>query len=263
METLRKYSTIAFVSLSNAVAYRVSVYARFCFYTLMIYVFMSLWRTIYTDGSIAGYTFTQMVWYLIMTEFVTFASGTSIVVTISDEVKTGSLAYHLSRPTHYVFYHLASTVGQVLVNAFGFGVLAVVLGFVFVGPLTTFAWAGLVPLLLSVSMGLLLHFFILILIGLSAFVLEDNYGLYLIYQKSTFMLGMLLPIEFLPPWLQAIARRLPFPYVCWAPAKIFVDYSPTVGLELLSHQSLWLCATVVLTLLAYRLCVRRLQINGG
>lgn len=263
MKGLRKYVVITRVSLSNAVTYRASILSRFCFYTLFIYVFMSLWRAIYQEGSVHGYTYTQMVWYLIMTEFVGFACGTSIFTTMNEEVKSGAIAYQLGRPTHYVLYQFANSMGQVLLNFVSFAVLAVILGYIFVGPLTTFRWAGLPPLLLSVAISIVLNYFVHMLIGLSAFVLEDNFALYLIYQKATFMLGMLLPVEFLPSWLQPIVKNLPFSYVHWAPAKIFVEYSPQLCLELIPRQTAWALGAVALTLLWYRLCIRRLQVNGG
>lgn len=263
MKKLRKYAVITRVSLSNAIAYRAATLSRFCFYTLFIYVFMSLWRAIYQEGNVHGYSYTQMVWYLIMTEFVAFACGTGIFGAMNDEIKSGSIAYQLGRPTHYVLYQFANAMGQVLVNILSFGVLAAALGFLFVGPLSTFTWAGVPPLILSVFLSILLHYFLLMLIGLSAFVLEDNFALFLIYQKVTFMLGMFLPVEFLPAWLQAVAKNLPFSYIHWAPAKIFVNYTPEVCLEIIPRQAAWVLSAIGLTLFCYRLCARRLQVNGG
>ena len=263
MKRLRKYAVIAKVSFSNAIAYRASTLSRFCFYTLFIYVFMSLWRAIYQEGSVHGYDYVQIVWYLIMTEFVGFACGTSIYSSMNEEVKSGSIAYQLGRPTHYVFYQFANSMGQILLNFISFGVLAAVLGLIFVGPLPSFRLIGLPPLLLSILLSILLDYFFLMLIGLSAFVMEDNFALYLIYQKICFMLGLFLPVEFLPGWLQPVAKSMPFSYVYWAPAKIFVSYSPEVCLELLPRQAAWTAAAIVLTLICYRLSIRRIQVNGG
>jgi len=259
----RKYLVISKVSLSNAIAYRAPTIARFCFYTLFIYVFMSLWRAIYREGSVHGYSYVQIVWYLIMTEFITFSCSSGIYSTMNDDVKSGSIAYLLGRPAHYVFYQFANSIGQILLNFFSFGILAVTLGFLFVGPLTTFRLAGILPLLLSVSVSIVLNYFFLMLIGLSSFVIEDNFALYLIYQKLCFMLGMFLPVEFLPSWLQPVAKNMPFSYIYWAPAKIFVSYSPEPFWELFPRQAAWALLAIVLVLLSYRLCVRRLQINGG
>ena len=263
MKKLRKYLIITRVSFSNALTYRASLFMRFCFYTLFIYVFMGLWRAIYQEGSVNGYSYVQMVWYLIMTEFIGYGCGTDIFRSMNDDVKSGSIAYQLGRPTHYVFYQFANSMGQVLLNFISFGFLAVTLGYVFVGPLITFRLAGLPFLLISIALSILLNYSFLMLIGLSSFFMEDNTALYFIYQKINFMLGMFLPVEFLPAWLQPIAKSLPFSYVYWAPAKIFVGCTPILARELITHQAAWTAAIVLLTLLCYRFSVSRLQVNGG
>jgi len=263
MKKLRKYAIVIKVSLSNAIAYRAATIARFCFYTLFVYVFMCLWRAIYQEGSVRGYGYAQIVWYLIMTEFVGYACATNVYNDMNADVKSGAIAYQLGRPAHYVFYHLANSIGQVLLNFVSFGVLAVLLGLAFVGPLPAFRHAALPPLALSLTLSILLNYFILMLIGLSAFVMEDNYALYLVYQKLTFMLGMFLPVEFLPSWLQPVAKNLPFSYVHWAPARILVNYSPEICMELIPRQAAWIAAAIALTLFCYRLCVHRLELNGG
>ena len=263
MKRFRKYLVITRVSTSNAIAYRATLVSRFCFYTLFIYVFMSLWRAIYKESSFHGYSYAQIVWYLIMTEYVTFSCGSDIYRNMNEDVKSGSIAYLIGRPTHYIFYQFANSLGQILLNIFSFGVLAVILGLVFVGPLPGFTVAGLPPLLLSIVLSILLNYFFLMLIGLSAFVMEDNFAIFLIYQKICFMLGLFLPVEFLPEWLQSIAKALPFSYTCWAPATIFVAYSPQLCYELIPRQAAWMLVSVALTLGCYRLSVRRLQVNGG
>jgi len=263
MMIIRKYATIARVSLGNTVAYRANLISRFCFYTLFIYVFMSLWRAIYQEGSVHGYSYVQIVWYLIMTEYVGFSCGNDVYGRMNDDVKSGGIAYLLGRPTHYVLYQFANSIGQIVLNLIAFGALAGILGLVFVGPLYTFTLTGVPALLLSISLSIILNYFFLMLIGLSAFVFEDNFALYLIYQKLCFMLGMFLPVEFLPEWLQSVAKNLPFSYIYWAPARIFVDYSPSLCAELLPRQAAWALGAAALTFFCYHISVKRLQINGG
>lgn len=263
MKTLRKYAVIARISLQNAIHYRVTTISAFLFYTLFIYVFTMLWKAIYQEGSVHGYSYQQIVWYLIMTEFVGFACGTGIFRTMNEDIKSGSIAYLLGRPTHYVFYQLANSSGQVLINAVSFGFLAALLGLVFVGPLPGFHPASLPPVCLSVVLAVMINFFFMMLIGLSSFIMEENFALFLIYQKLNFMLGMFLPVEFLPGWLQPVAKSLPFSYMYWAPGKLFVNYSPALFWQLVPRQVAWAAVLIVLTLLVYRASVRRLQVNGG
>lgn len=263
MKKLRKYAVIIKVSLANAVAYRASLIARFGFYTLFIYVFVMLWRSIYKEGSVHGYNYAQMVWYLILTEYVGACCNSGVFAAMNEDVKSGSIAYLLGRPTHYIFYQFANSLGQVLVNLVSFGLLATCLGLLFVGPLPGFQPASLPPVALSVALAIVLNFFFMMLIGLSAFVMEDNGAFFLIYQKINFMLGMFLPVEFLPAWLQPIAKNLPFSYVFWAPSKLFVDYSPELFWTLVPRQAMWAAVFIALVLISYRSSVHRLQVNGG
>lgn len=101
------------------------------------------------------------------------------------------------------------------------------------------------------------------LIGLTAFFMEDNFAMYLVFSKLTFMFGTFLPLEFLPPWLAKIAKALPFSYISWAPAKLFVSFSPALFIELIPLQAMWCCVMIALTLFCYNIGVRRLSINGG
>ena len=263
MKSINKCFVIARVSLSNALTYRATLFSRFFFYALYIYVFMNLWRAIYQEGSVHGYSFVQIVWYLIMTELIAFSSGADVYRRMNDDVKSGAIVYQIGRPIHYVFYQLANSIGQISLNIMCFGVLATILGLIFVGPLYTFVVAAIPALILSVAVGMLLNYFFLMLIGLSAFIIEDNFALYLIYSKLTFMLGMFLPVEFLPQWLQPIAKSLPFSYVFWAPARMFVDYSPELFLQLFPRQVMWTMLVATLVLFFYRLCARRVSVNGG
>ncbi len=263
MKRLRKYWVITRINLQGALQYRAAVFSKFAFYTLFIYVFMRLWTAIYQEGSVHGYTLGQIVWYLIMTELVAFGCNTNILATMNEEVKDGSIAYRIGRPTHYVLYQFSGAIGQMAMNLALFTPLALALGLVFVGPMPGFSPIAVPPVLLSLLLGVSINFFFHMLIGLSAFVLEDNFALYLIYQKLTFMLGTFLPVEFLPGWLQTVAKNLPFSYSTWAPARLFVNFSWPLFFELVPRQMMWLAAVVLATLAAYRGAVRRLSVNGG
>ena len=263
MKGLRKYGVIARVHVQNAFNYRARVVSGLLFYTLFIFVFFSLWGAIYKEGSVHGYTHGQVVWYLIVTELVVFGCRIPIVGEINEDIKTGNMAYLLNRPAHYIAYQAAAAVGHVAVNLLFTGTLAVALGMVFVGPVPNFQWAALPLMLFSVVLGITLQFFALMAVGLTAFRLEDNSAVYLIYQKLVFMLGMFLPVEFLPGWLQGIARVLPFSYVAWGPARLFVDFSWGLFLQVVPMQVLWISVMLGVSLLMYRGGMRNLQANGG
>jgi ABC-2 type transport system permease protein len=263
MSALRKYAAISRINMQNAFTYRGNVAGSLILYTMFIYVFYSLWKAIFSSGEVLSYTHTQVVWYLIVTELILLGARFNIVGQVNEDVKTGALAYTLGRPLHYVAYLAASTLGGVLVNLMFFGGLALVLGMVFAGPIAGFAWWALPLMLLSGLLGVALQFSFHMAIGLTAFHLEDNTGIFLIFQKFVFMLGALLPVEILPKWLQGIARLLPFSYVAWAPARLTVAFSWQQFAQVVPLQAMWVALAMGLTLVLYRSGTRSLQANGG
>lgn len=261
---LRTYLTAVRVSLSGAIQYRANVFSGFLFYTMFIYVFFCLWTAIYAGGNVEGFSFTQMIWYLCVTELVSYgARGANVCREITQEVKSGSIAYQLLRPYQYIGYMLATTMGGALFHLCCFGALAAALGFLFVGPIPGFAVWSLPFSILSIALGVLIDFFLNMAIGLSAFTMEENSGIRLIYQKCVFMLGTFIPVEFLPEWLQGIVKQLPFSYISWAPAKLTVAFSWDNFLYLVPRQLFWLAFGAALAALMYRRGLKGLQSHGG
>ncbi len=130
--------------------------------------------------------------------------------------------------------------------------------------LPTAQWWQLPLVLLVGLIALLLDFFMASAIGLLAFITEDTFSFRLIYQKIIFILGgLLIPIDFLPDWLQSIARVLPFGLVTYAPAKLFVAFSWEQFLQVIALQFIWMIILGVLLFRQYRWATRRLEVNGG
>lgn len=251
------------ISLQNAFVYRSNVLGGLLFYTLFIFVFFNLWRAIYLGGRVAGYSLTQMVWYLCMTELIVFGSRSSVFSQMNEDVKSGSIAYQLNRPYHYVIYQFFNALGGMVFNLFIYGLLAIVLGLMMVGPIPGFRFITLPLVLLSGVLGMMINFFLLMTLGLTAFRMEENLAFYLIYQKLVFMLGMFVPVEFLPDWLQGLARWLPFSYVAWAPARLMVAFTWDLFWEVLPVQLLWAVLSMTLAVGMYRYGISGVQANGG
>jgi ABC-2 type transport system permease protein len=102
------------------------------------------------------------------------------------------------------------------------------------------------------------------MIGLLAFITEDVAPFEWIYQKLIFILGgLLIPIDFYPEWLQALAKALPFSYMMYGPARLFVSPDMVDFLNLIGSQFLWILLLGGVLTLFFRLGTRRLAINGG
>ena len=86
----------------------------------------------------------------------------------------------------------------------------------------------------------------------------------LLHQPRLLVLGgLLIPLDFFPEWLQTIALNLPFAWIIFGPARLFVDPSLARLGAVLTQQGIWLAVVGGAVWLFYRWAVARLVINGG
>ena len=259
-----KYWAIFRTQLLNSLAYPADLLGRSLIIVVFMWVFMNLWRVTYGatgTRSIAGLTLADTMWYLMMAEAV-MLSKRDLSNTISEQVKDGSVAYLLNKPFNFIIYHFAAGLGD-SVLAFGSNLIigsAVV--WLMVGPPPGIA--GWLLAAVAVVIAWLLDFCFSALIGLSAFVVEDSNAFRFIYQKFLLVLGgLLIPLDFFPEWLQTIAFNLPFAWIIFGPARLFVDPSLARLGAVLTQQGIWLAVVGGAVWLFYRWAVARLVINGG
>ena len=67
---MRKYIFIFKSELMSNMAYIANILVGFIGYFLILFIFLNLWKYIYSDPSelINGYNISQMIWYVIVTE---------------------------------------------------------------------------------------------------------------------------------------------------------------------------------------------------
>ena len=262
---MRRYGYVLLTSARQQWVYRSELVARIIQMVLFMGVFMALWTAAYGVSGredLQGYTLIEMVWYLAMTETITL-SCSRVFVEISEAVKAGDLAYTLARPLSYPFYQLANSLGnsapRFLLNLLTAAVV-VTLGIRQVAG----SPAGLVAFLGMATLALLLDSLIAVLIGLSAFWIEEVMPAFWIYQKLLFTVGgMFLPLEMFPQWLRRIAGWLPFQFITYAPARAFVAFEPRFVLRSMAGQVMYAVVLVVLIKVVWQRAQRRLVVHGG
>lgn len=260
-----KYVAIFRTGLMTQLAYPADLWLRTIFVVVIMFIFSSLWRTTYGEtgsATLGGLSFTQMLWYLAITESV-LLSRPRDSVQIDVDVRSGTLAYQLARPYNYVLYRFAQISGERLPR---FGATVVVAGAtaaLFSGGLALTP-AGLTLGLPVLLLALSLDFLMVLTVSLLALWLEDTTPFIFIYDRFLMILGgMLLPLELFPDALERILRLLPFAAVVYAPARLFVDPSLSDAVRLVGIQSVWLAVFAVAGSLLFAAVSRRLQSNGG
>ncbi len=259
-----KYVSVGRVTLNNQLVYFTDFLVRSIFLLIILYIFIQLWSATF-DGEglpqIAGYSFEQIIWYLIFAESITMACP-SMSAKIEEEVKSGDVAYKLIRPVSYIGFHFVSYLGEVVFRLMINLLIGGFLGFLVLGwPEFGLGWLGF----FIVAVGALsINFILNMMVALCSFWVEETRGLEFVYHKFLFTIGgMLMPLEVFPHWLQQICSWLPFQAILYFPAKTAVKFDGEMMLAMLGIQFIWIMILGGCLMLMFRKGVKKLNVNGG
>ncbi len=262
---LGKYAAVFKIALQSKLAYIYDFLFRQLFLVIVMYVFAQLWRTTYGwEGSshIAGFTMGQMLWYLALTESMTMAMP-RLGAAVGDEVKSGSLAYSLTKPYNYTVFHYWDYLGNAAPQ-FVFNLLiAGAVTWYFVGPpMVSVNCAALG--FISIFFGFSIDFVIQFGLGLLAFWTEDTRAFIFLYSRLLMILGgMMIPLDVFPEAVRRVARILPTSFIIYGPVRIMVLFSFADWTLLVMKQGIWLLALSLAVKRVYGMGVRIVSAHGG
>lgn len=262
---MNKYLSISLIAVRSNLAYVSEVASRLLFLAVILYIFLRLWQVTFAETNstvLGGFTLTQMLWYLTIAEAI-MLSAPRLSHQIDEDVRSGALAVKLTKPVSYPLYWISASIGERFVRFLLNVAVGSLIAYVLVGAIELNLWT-LPFLLVAVFMAFLLDALGHLMVGLSAFWLEDTSGIALIYSRLTMILGgMLLPLSLFPDWLQPILKLLPFSGMVGGPADQFVHASPESFVLLFARQSLGVLVFALCVAGIYRLALQRVSANGG
>jgi len=260
---MKKYFEIGKINFLNNIIYFGEFFFKAIFILIILFVFTHLWIAVYGNRpSIDGFTIAMMVWYLLFTESI-ITSTSSLVKDVNREIQGGEIAYQLNKPYSYIGYHLAKSISYRIISFSTIFALGCLLVYYLVGGFS-FSFSTVPLIIVVVLLAMILDFFMMMCIALLAFWFEDTNSFSWIYGKILFTIGgMLLPLEFFPGWLSKISQILPFSYVAYHPASLFVKFNLENFISVAGVQILYIVLFSIIAAIIYRIGVRRLNINGG
>ncbi len=257
---MRKYFAIFKYSVKMKVNFIIDYFISLVSFAIHVFVFSQLWDYLLRNKvDIAGYTKPQLIWYIVIGEFILISSHRAYKE-IAEQVKSGQIANMLIRPVDYVRYVFADNLAiiiKVIINAS----FAVVSGLFFAGPLDISA-LGIILMIISVIISLLMEIFIQLIIGLLAFYTEENDSFWLVFQKLMLLL-VFTPLEFYPVIIQKIFMLIPTSYITYAPARLLVKFETVESVKLLIYQIIAFLVLVGFTRILYKKGVEKINVNGG
>ena len=263
---MRKYLFIYKTEFINSLQYIKNLIFGSLSLILIIYVFLNLWRFLYSDPEslINGYSYTQMIWYILFTETLwSCIKGRIIVKDISNDVKSGNIAYQINKPYNYISFIFSKVFADFSFKLILLLPAALVLGRLLIGSIPNFNPIYCLIAILTGILGIIVNMLISICFGLFSFFIEDARPLYWIYSKLILVVGTLFPIEFMPKAIQPILEYSPIFALNYGPAKLFVDFNSNFLIKLLILQFIYIIIFYIITLIIYKKGVKNINVNGG
>ncbi|MFB9661519.1 ABC transporter permease [Glycomyces mayteni] len=227
-------------------------------------VSMAMWRELLSGGALSGYDWDAMRAYII----IGFITATMVFGAadwhIADRILDGHVAIDLTKPVDFQRARAAEYVGSMCstIPTVALGVLGAWLLFDPPGPVSATAGA-----LTAVSLVLVfpLAFGITYLTVLVCFWTKRYLGvMWLREALLSFFSGMMVPLAFMPSWLQAVAWALPFPHFTTTPSAIYLGHVDTAGaLGLLAAEAAWAAGLWFGARLIFNQAVKKVTVHGG
>lgn len=246
-------------------AYRTSMLLQLVVLALEVALYSVVWRAIYTGhrDPVAGADVQTAVGYVVLGLTIAGVLHTSPFWSIESRVREGLIGIDLLRPIGLLIQNLAVQAGYVIAA----------LPMVAVGLATGLLVGGLVPpagvgAALGFAASLVLAFAVsqltTLLMSLSSFWTFEVGGLTMaFYVVRTFLSGAVLPLWFMPHWLQVVAGVLPFQAAGYTPLAIYFGRPPGGLAVALAVQALWIVVLGALCVLLWRRAGRRVVVQGG
>ena len=265
------------IILRTCVEERLVYRGDFAFATLVrflpIVTQIFLWGAIFavgTDqerGELNGYTYANMVaYYLLAMVARAFSSMPGLASGIARDVRDGTVKKYLTQPIDmlgYLFWHrVAHKLVYYIVATGPFILVFFLCRDYFAGwpdGWTIAAWV------LSLGLAFLVGFLIESLIGMISFWFLEVSSLIFIYMMFNYFLsGHMIPLDWLPSWLNGPVQFLPFKYLAYFPAAIMLDrYTHTELVTELAIELAWIAVLLLLNRIAFARGVRRYGAFGG
>jgi ABC-2 type transport system permease protein len=270
LSATRKYTNILRASLKERMAYRGDFLLGTILRFLPMVTTILLWKAVY-EGSgkptQAGFTYSEMIAYLLLTHISRmFSSMPNLAGGIARDIREGTLKRYLIQPVdligYLISYRVAHKVAYIVTSALPYGLLFwLCRGYFdrFPDPATFCVY------LLSLVLAFLVGFFFEVCVGMVGFwFLEVTSLLYIVMTMNFFISGQMLPINLLPePWF-TILKWLPFQYMAYFPAMVFLG--KLQGWDLvwgLVGEAGWAFGFLVLARFLYNRGLKRYGAYGG
>ena len=268
---VRKYVNIFRVSLIERMTYRGDFLLGTILRFFPVITTILLWKAVFAGTEakrVAGFTEHRMIAYLLLIHISRmFSSMPGLSGAIARDIREGTLKKYLLQPLDMIGYLLsyraAHKVAYITTSAGPYACLFLLCSGYFVGlwpdPLTLLAY------LASLLLAFLIGFFFEASMGMVGFwFLEVTSLLWVVNTVNYFVSGQMFPLDLLGPTWGTILKWLPFQYLAYFPAVVFLgEVRGQALVEGLLTELAWAAVLIVLSRWLFARGLRRYSAYGG
>ena len=230
-----------------------------------------LWWAIFSfseNGIVGGFTYPQMLLYVILSTVVGQVASSSSMGTIVDDVRDGQIGMRLMKPISYRLQLCFSSIGESIGRMLIVGLPAIIIGTliaVFGFGLTGLKWYNIILFFPACFLALLINEAYDFLFGQLAFRTQAMFGVSWVSGAiKSFLSGGMIPLTVFPTWAQRILGFTPFPFMVSMSVRIFLGVmSWTEMLTSFAIAIAWIVALNIIGALMYKTSVRKVVVFGG
>lgn len=267
---LRKYFNIFRASLTERITYRGDFLVGTVLRFLPMITTILLWQAIYVGSGaedLSSYTYHDMIAYLLLVHISRmFSSMPGLANGIARDVREGTLKKYLLQPidmiAYLLSYRVAHKTAYIVTSFLPYAVLFFLCRHFFPG------WpepGRLAAYFASLILAFLVGFFFETCIGMIGFwFLEVTSMLYVVNTLNFFVSGHMFPLDLLPSGWVMVLKALPFQYLAYFPAAVFLGKIKDEDLvAALLIEAAWVLVFVVISRGLFRIGLRRYSAYGG
>ncbi|MEF3303655.1 ABC transporter permease [Paenibacillus sp. GYB003] len=259
---LRVLKSVAFVTYKEWAAYRSHMAVSLFVGPVLFLVQLFIWQAVFsTRETVGGLTLEQMLAYYGIIAVINYAVFDFADWNLQMLIRTGKFLTFLLRPVSHRWFALSQKAGH---RILGFWLelvpVALILHFGFQVDLMPAypVWAAV-----SAALSFLMMFLVNYCIGLTAFWLTNAHGIrgmfHLLRDVSA---GVFLPLTFLPDVLQKALFVLPFQFIVYVPARVFIGSYELGGIamsipQIVGLQAVAVCFMWLVSEMLWRLGIKR------
>ncbi len=270
--TAGKYLKIFRASLVERLTYRGDFLLGTILRFLPMLTTILLWKAVFAgsgSSSLGGFSFNETIAYLFLVNISRmFSSMPGLAAGIARDIREGSLKKYLLQPIDLIGYLLsyraAHKVSYIVSSALPYALLFFLGRHFFAGKVPTDPTIWL-AYLASLIMAFLIGFYFEAAVGMIGFwFLEVTSMLYIVMTLNYFVSGHMFPLDLLPPFWAGVMKALPFQYMAYFPAVVFLGKVHGMDLVIgLVAEFAWVVGFALLARWLYRNGLKRYSAFGG